>query len=119
MSARHHDGREAIAFQLAAALARYEDEVGALTASWPDQERYEGVSARVDEIRLYAGELPEVSVGWIAVLISHAELVHALWQGGDQARQSEAVRELVREHVDCIAALRRKALALVAQARGG
>ena len=114
MSARDQDTREAIALQLIEALEAYEADVKLLCGSWLDMELYQSVSQQVDELRLYAAALPRVSVQWVAVLISHAELIHSLWK----ARKSEAddaasVENLLVDHIAAIHLLNRAARVLV------
>jgi hypothetical protein len=70
----------AIAFQLAAALDAYEQDVSALVATSFDPERYRRVSRHMDAMRMYAAALPSLSVPWVELMIRHFELTHALWR---------------------------------------
>jgi hypothetical protein len=103
MSASQAHALSAIAFQLAATLERYEDEVEGMLLCPLDADQYRRVSAHIDEMRLYASALPEVSVAWVEVLIRHFELTHHLWRvqqarGGreDQARLLDGLTQSVR-----------------------
>jgi hypothetical protein len=108
MSASQAQALSAIAFQLAAALERYEEDVACMVRVPYDPVIYHRVSRRVDEMRMYAAELPVLSVAWVEVLIRHFELTHGLWrvqQDGPkaadlaqlQAQLAEAVRRLSRK----------------------
>lgn len=87
MSMLHSGAQSAIAFQLAAALEEYEQDVERLAASRGDLELYQQVSGRMDRMRMYAASLPHVSVPWVEVLIGHFELTHCLWR--IQSRQAQ------------------------------
>jgi hypothetical protein len=80
MSAPEFQAFGAIAFQLAATLDRYRNDVAAMVQARHDPDLYRRVSAHVDEMRQYAAALPPVSVAWVEVLIRHFELTHGLWR---------------------------------------
>lgn len=65
---------------LLAALERYALHVTRLTAQWTDADLYNTVSQDVDAVRLACRPYPDLASGWVSLLISHAELMHALWQ---------------------------------------
>jgi hypothetical protein len=114
MSAADHQTREAIALQLIEALEQYEADVRLLCGSWLDMEHYQSVSQQVDDLRLYASALPRISVQWVAVLISHAELIHSLWKARKaDATDATAVENLLVDHVVAIRLLARAARQLV------
>lgn len=115
MSAHPQAQLDAIAFQLAATIESYEQHVGALVAAWPDMERYRTVSESIEEIRRYALALPTLSVQFVALLIAHTELVHALWkQTNDPGHAANQALAPAREqHGECIAALRHKCMRLL------
>ncbi|MDB5898650.1 MAG: hypothetical protein JWP22_4329 [Ramlibacter sp.] len=103
MSASQAHAFGAIAFQLAATLETYEKEVEGMLKCPFDADQYRRVSAHIDDMRLYASALPEVSVAWVEVLIRHFELTHHLWRvqqaGGaqqDQARLLDALTQALR-----------------------
>jgi hypothetical protein len=74
----------AIAFQLACALERYDEESAELVRTWLDMELYAEVSRRVDEMRRYCASLSRLSAPWVTFLISHSELVFCLWGSGSR-----------------------------------
>jgi hypothetical protein len=80
MSASQGPALDAIAFQLAAALDRYEQDVDRMVDTWLDMELYQGVGDQVVQIRMYSAALPFLSVHWVEMLIAHAELLHSLWR---------------------------------------
>lgn len=107
MSASQAPALSAIAFQLAAALDAYEQDVALLVRSPVDPEAYHRVSQHMDQMRMYAAALPPVAVAWVEVMIRHFELTHGLWRPHAQqadlkqlhARLREAVRSLSRKCV--------------------
>ena len=115
MSAHPKAQLDAIAFQLAATIESYERHVEALLVAWPDMERYRTVSEGIEEIRRYTSALPTVSVQFVALLIAHTELIHALWKQTNVPGQA-ANRALVparEQHGKCVAALRHKCRGLL------
>jgi hypothetical protein len=99
MSASHAPALSAIAFQLAAALDAYEQDVAVMVRARFDPDVYQRVSRRMDEMRLYAAALPSLSVAWVEVMIRHFELLHGIWKGvqnpdADAARLQDLHREL-------------------------
>lgn len=106
MSASHFPVLRASALQTAAALERYEANVRRLVATWLDMDLYATVSQEIDEIKAYCGTLPDVTLPWSALLVSHAELVHTLWRSGETgASRDDEVAARLAEHLACIAAL--------------
>lgn len=103
----------AIAFQLVAALERYEQDLEQLRVNQQHLELYQRVSRHMDEMRMYSASLPQVSVPWVEVLIGHFELTHCLWrlQGGGDKRAT--LERLSEKHRGVVARLRDKALTLV------
>jgi hypothetical protein len=108
MSAAQTPALSAIAFQLAAALDAYEQDVALLVRAPVDPEAYHRVSGHMDQMRMYAAALPSLAGAWVEVMIRHFELTHGLWkqQGSadvdlDQlhAQLREAVRTLARKCV--------------------
>jgi hypothetical protein len=106
MSEMNKGIERAIAFQLACALERYDEDSAEMVRTWLDMELYAEVSRRVDEMRLHCGSLSRLSVPWVAFLISHSELVFCLWRTSERpssscpevqacvSRHSAAVRDL-------------------------
>jgi hypothetical protein len=112
MSASHFPVLRATALQAATALARYERHVRGLAATWLDMDLYRTVSEEIDEIKLYCTVLPDVSLPWAAVLVSHAELIHALWDSSHSGQRGagEDVAQNLQVHLACIDALVRRCL---------
>jgi hypothetical protein len=121
MSAREASAVDAIAFQLAVALDGYERDVERMVETWLDMDLYGQVSGEIDEIRLFAAGLPQLSVPWVELLIAHAELVHSLWRL--RFREQEIDRSMfdaVRtRHTACIASLRARCVRLLARSEAG
>lgn len=65
---------------------------------------------------MLSAAFPQVSVQWVELLITHAELVHSLWRL--RFREDEADRSRLGEvrarHAACIAALRGRCLRMLA-----
>lgn len=110
MSASHFHALSAVAFQLAAALESYEEEVAVMVRAPRDASAYQCVSKRMDEMRLYAAALPPVAVAWVELMIRHFELTHGLWRAqadpsvcgelaGHENQLREAVARLARKCV--------------------
>ena len=105
MSASQLNAIDAVAFQLASALERYDTDVQAMVDGWLDMDRYHAVSGDIEEIRMYCHSLPQLGVAWAELLISHAELVHGLWRSAfsDGSRSLDEVR---LRHSECVQVLR-------------
>ena len=116
MSASESNALDAIAFQLVAALEQYDVDVGRMVAAWPDLDAYRAVSEQIETIRMYSSTLPEVRVQWVEVLISHAQLIHHLWrmQWAPPGRPNAQVAGIRERHADCVAALRKRCLRVIA-----
>ena len=117
MSASHSAVLHVTALQAAAALARYEGHVRALAGTWLDMELYEQVSGEIDEIKAFCAGMPQVTVAWSALLVSHAELIHALWKDAHMAHPAgtEPADRLLAEHIACIRVLSWRCLRVAAE----
>jgi hypothetical protein len=117
MSASHAPALDAIAFQLVAALEKYEQDVATMVDTWLDMELYNRVSRQIEEIRMYSAAMPSLSVQWVELLIAHAELVHSLWRLRFQQVESDRshVETLRCRHSSCIATLRDRCLRMLAR----
>ncbi|MGV3571164.1 MAG: hypothetical protein ACO1PB_11235 [Ramlibacter sp.] len=113
MSASQASAFSAIAFQLVAALERYEEDVGRLVRAPADPELYQRVSRHVDELRMYVGAFPSLSVAWVEVLIRHFELTHGIWKQ-QQAPAPDGLAALERNLVVAVSRLHQLGLRLVA-----
>jgi hypothetical protein len=113
MSASEAPALTAIAFQLAAALDAYAQDVEAMVTQRMDPEVYQRVSGDMDKMRLYSSSLPRLSVSWVEVMIRHFELTHGLWR--EQKGQADRA-EIERLHANqrhAVMRLRQQALALL------
>jgi hypothetical protein len=108
MSASQQRALEAIAFELAAATENYEQATDQLVATWLDMELYQSVSRQIDHMRMLSASLPPVSVAWIGLLISHAELIHCLWKCGEKLSPSDDLDRCRAAHSRAVGALREK-----------
>ena len=110
MSGSDAQAVQGTARHLMAALESYEPHVRELVAGWLDMDLYMAVSAEIDELKLFCSALPELSVPWVSLLISHAELVYCLWRNSQSAplRPPEVERRL-NEHLECVHWLRARA----------
>jgi hypothetical protein len=121
MTASHAPILDAIAFQLAAALERYEQDVGVMMDTWLDMDLYRQVSEQVDQIRLYSAALPQLSVPWVELLIAHAELVHQMWRAENvrPAPAGDAITQARERHAQAVRRLHQGCLRLLARGDSG
>ena len=117
MSAHHAPALDAIAFQLAAALERYEQDVAAMVDSWLDMDLYTQVSEQIEQIRMYSTALPQLSVQWAELLIAHAELVHSLWRlrFRDDPVDRGKLDDARARHSACVESLKSRCMRLLAR----
>jgi hypothetical protein len=93
--------------RLAAALEQYDGECAELVRTWLDMELYTEVSGLVDEMRTCCEWFPELSVRWVAFLISHSELMFCLWQSGSGNSRGPEVQACARNHSATLRHLRK------------
>jgi hypothetical protein len=112
MSALQRNALDAISLQMVEALEHYDEDTARMIEAWPDLELYRMVSDGIEAIRAYSGNVPEVRVQWVELLIAHAELVHFLWrtQYGDRGGAREQIGAVRQHHARCIAALRSRGI---------
>lgn len=103
----HSPEQAAIASQLVTQLAEYEDGVRRLLQSW-DTDLYRSLSEQFDQMQLYAEALPALTVSWTELLISRAELIHALWTGGVPPHANGKAMALQAQHHALVAEVLRK-----------
>lgn len=111
MAKSHCVELDAIAVQLLSALGEYADGVAQLVQGWsaePDMEHYARVSRQIDGIRDLCSLLPLVTVQWAAILISHAELMHALWRVSQSPASEPPPEERLEHHRAALASLQCK-----------
>jgi hypothetical protein len=116
MSASQLPALSAIAFQLAAALDAYEQDVAAMVRAPLDLEAYHKVSRHMDQMRMYAASLPTVSVAWVEVMIRHFELTHGLWRSHQDSRVTVELKELHAQLRQATSHLSRKCVQLMPSA---
>lgn len=103
MSGSDSQAIEATARHLMAALEEYERDARALVESWLDMDLYALVSAEIDDLKLCCSSLPNLSVPWVSLLISHAELVHCLWRSSQPLPPGPGeVERRLAEHLECV-----------------
>ena len=102
----------AVAFQLSAALERYQMHVDSLKDPWSQRRQYDLVREAFDEVRMLKGALPELSVMMVEVSICHVELMKALWLAGSscESHDTGALQELRDRHGALLTAMRERCL---------
>ena len=118
MSAFSTSPQDAVTFQLAASLETYGMDMDRLVDTWLDMELYCQVSEEVEEIRLLSASATTLSVPWVELLISHAELIHCLWRNKFDSADLR-LGELRARHAEAVMALRRQCLRLLSRAPAG
>jgi hypothetical protein len=111
----------AIAFQLAAALERYQASFDELVDSWFDRNRCRAVVRQLDEIRKLGCSLPQLAVDMMEVAIRHTELLQSLWTKATVIAPGAAIAgeiaALRSRHHSAVEAMRHKCLRLLAADR--
>lgn len=121
MAKSHFVELDAVAGHLLSALGQYEEDVVQLVQGWsadPDMEHYARVSRQIDGMRDLCGLLPLLAAQWVTVLISHAELMHALWRISQSHEAGLGLGEHLQDHRGAIEALRAKCRRLVLPGKG-
>jgi hypothetical protein len=93
-----------VTFKLAAALEKYELDLRKLADTWLDPELYRRLQEEFSELRILGASLPKLSVCWVAVLVSRARFVQALFN-----RSAPALAAL-HEHLLAVEVLRKRCL---------
>lgn len=97
---------EAVAFEAAAALEAYEDQLLALRAPGVDPRRIAAVQRELRRVCSCCLRLPQLSGASIALLLAHHRLLAELARAGEhRARHAPAAG--LREVEQCVAALQR------------
>lgn len=117
MSPHQAPGLTAIAFQLSAALESYQLHTDGLADPWSQREQYKLVSDSFDQVRMLKGALPELSVAMVEVLITHVELMQALWLASPGAvkRDDPALDALRAKHRRAVDTMRERCLRVFAR----
>jgi hypothetical protein len=106
---------DAVAFQLLAALDRYEVSIDEMLLAWPDLGGYNVASAGIDEVQRYCSSLPRLSVGFVSLLIARAEMIQCLF--AHDPADPEKVAACARSHAAALAGLRDKCKRLLCARR--
>lgn len=105
MSARPLPVADATALRLVALLEQYRQDIEDLKSTWLDAEHYARVSRGLEEMRVLCAGLPMLSVPWMQLMISNAELVNCLWTASASGEVA-GVQRCKAEHLVAIHALR-------------
>jgi hypothetical protein len=106
----------AIAFQLIAALERYQASFDELVESWFDRNRCHTVVRQLDEIRKLRCALPQLAVDMMELAIRHMDLLQSLWTKAAAAQGAAIVGEVAAlrgRHRAAIEGMRQKCLRLL------
>jgi len=106
----------AIAFQLVAALERYQASFDELVESWFDRNRCNAVVRQLDEIRKLRCALPQLAVDMMEVALRHTDLLQSLWTkatAGPGAVIAGELAALRGRHRTAIEGMRHKCLRLL------
>jgi hypothetical protein len=103
----------AAAFHLLALLERYEQDTASLLGSSWSPDVHARWANDFEQMRLVALTVGDLHVPWLHLLISRAELVHAVWQMSNGRPTQRALDELEVPHQDAITALRNRAIRLI------
>ena len=120
MSRSHFPALNAITFQIAALVEQYEQDVSLLVRGWQgggDMDLYLRVSRSMDRLRDLCASQPALAVQWVTLLISHTELMHAVWRVSPHGSQPSLTEHLA-DHTDCIHALAAKCRRLLTESAG-
>jgi hypothetical protein len=102
----HLPEQHAIALQLLAALDRYAGDLEPLFRRGYDPELYASLSEQFDAMRLLVISLPPLSFSWVMLLITRAELTHALFKAQQDASQAASLAQHHAAHKGAIGELR-------------
>lgn len=110
----HSAEQVAIASQLVTELAEYERGLRRLVLEW-DSELYRELSEQFDRMQMYAGALPSLTVSWTELLISRAELMHAIWSARVPPHANGKAIALQAQHHALVAEVLRKCVAYISR----
>jgi hypothetical protein len=108
----------AIAFQLVAALERYQASVDELLESWLDRSRWKAAVRQLDEIRKLRCALPQLAVDMMELAMRQADLLQTLWAKArvhPRAVIAGEIAALRSRHCAAIDGMRQKCLKLLAR----
>jgi hypothetical protein len=110
MSARELPSLDAKAFQLMEILERYDQDLHALASSPSDTGLRLRVGQALDAMRPACAGVPLLSVAWVRLMISHAELLHSLWPATAPGTERRPVQSCRQDHLLAVRALREACL---------
>jgi hypothetical protein len=111
-------GPQLLAFQALCALDSYEASIQAVVAKWLDMDTYAAASQELDRIRTYIATVPGLAAPWVTVLVSHTELVHALWRcEREHAHVGDNEQEILADHLQAVRYLQARCRRAVGPAR--
>jgi hypothetical protein len=112
----HSAEQVAIASLLVTELAEYEQGLRRLVLDW-DADLYRSLSDQYqfDRMQMYAAALPSLSVSWTELLISRAELMHAIWTGRVPPHANGKAIALQAQHHAMVAEVLRKCVAYISR----
>lgn len=115
----HSPQQAAIARQLQQQLQAYDAGVRELLERRWDPELYRSLSDQFDRMQMLASALPRVSVSWTELLISRAELMHAVWTLRAPSRINGKVVALQAQHSVLVQEVARRCRAYLPAAERG
>ncbi|MES2939237.1 MAG: hypothetical protein V4864_16240 [Pseudomonadota bacterium] len=101
--------RSAAALRLVAAADAYAQNLELLVAGGYDPELYALLSRQFQQVLVCAHALPEVSLAWIAVLVSRAELTQCLWRLSRSSGPAPELAERYATHKAALAKMKKSA----------
>lgn len=107
--------KDATAFHIAATLEEYEERVSHLVAHRREMEPYADVVKEFGRLRSYCASLPQLSVPWVDLLISHSQLLDCLWHMRDQDRDASKLQQRLHRHAASVAVLATRCRTLIAR----
>lgn len=98
-------------------LDAYERSIRAVVARWLDMDAYAAAGEDLDFLRASLAGVPGLAAPWVTVLISHTELVHALWRcQREGARAGPNEQQILEDHLVAVRYLRARCERLVTPA---
>ena len=102
----------AVAFEILARLDAYEVRITECCARWPDYESYSDACRSLEQVRLFSGAMPRLSVPVVGLVMAHAELVVKL-------SSNDAADECRRHVLMAVDALRQRLMERTTSDRQG
>lgn len=107
---------QALAGELSGVLDRYQADLDELVAHKLETPVHRRVTADIERIRLCSGPVPELSVAAAAVLISHSQVIYALWRTEfrDPPISADESARVLADHRACVERLRQRCASYLA-----